>query len=325
MGHGHAHHHGGHAHAPPAARGALVAALGLNAGYTVLQVVVGLAVGSMALLADAGHNLSDVVGLAIALAASIMMQRPSTPSRSFGLRRMEVLAALANAATVVVMAVLIAIEAVRRLDHAPEVPGVPVMVTAAGGIVVNGLGVLLIQRASRGQSDLNLRAAVLHLAADAAASIGVVVAGAMMLVFGWRLADPLVAIAISVALVASAWGILRRSISVLLEAAPEGIDAEAVGAALARAPGVVEIHDLHIWSVSSDFPALSAHVIVEQHRDCHAVRRGLADALVHEFGIAHSTLQMEHAPPRLLMPDRARVTGCHPDGCDEPGRASTAS
>ncbi|MFN8111371.1 MAG: cation diffusion facilitator family transporter [Thermoleophilia bacterium] len=303
MGHHHHHHHDAHGHHHHGAdRGArsLTVALIVNAAYTALQVVVGLAAGSVALLADAGHNLSDVLALAVALGAARLATRPSTPRHSFGYRRAEILGALANALSIVAVSAVIVFEAARRLAHPPEVPGGWMMAVAAVGIAVNAASAWGIHRAGRGRTDLNLRASFLHLAGDALASVGVLVAGALVLWFGWRLADPVVAIAIGALVGFSTWSVLRDAVPVLLEAAPRGVDPETVGAALARVTGVVQVHDLHIWSVSSDFPALSAHVVVTADCDCHATRRD-ADAMLRDrFGITHTTLQMEHAQPRLL-------------------------
>lgn len=317
-GHHHHHHHGGrghHHHAPnaatignPAARRALLIALGLNAGYTVVQAVVGFVVGSVALLADAGHNLSDVLALAIALGAASLAMRPATPSRSWGYRRAEILAALANALSLVAIGAVVVVESARRLTDPPDVDGTWLVVVAAGGILVNVAGALVIRRAQRGR-DLNMNASFLHLAWDAVASLGVVVAGLLVIAFGWNLADPLIALAIGVLILFSAWGVLREATLVLLEAAPTGMDADEIGYAMAAHPGVREVHDLHVWSISSDFPALSAHVIVDAGDDCHQRRRELESMLAERFGVGHTTLQMEHRqrhiPVRIESPGGA--------------------
>jgi cobalt-zinc-cadmium efflux system protein len=301
MGHHHPHGHGhGHGHPRGAAtRRALLIALAANAAYTAVQVVAGLVAGSVALLADAGHNLSDVVALAIAAGASWLTTRPATPGRSFGYLRAEVLAALVNAATLVVIATVVAVEALRRLDDPPGVPGAVLIVVALGGILVNLGSAALLMRGRH--DDLNVRASFLHLAGDAAASLGVVVAGLLVLTLGWEVADPLVAVVIAVLIGASAWGVLRDAVGVLLEAAPRGIDPEQVGRAMAAHDGVVEVHDLHVWQIASGFPALSAHVVVAADEDCHARRRELAGVLRERFGIAHATLQVEHRQGRLLQ------------------------
>lgn len=317
MGHGHGHSH--HHHHHPARLGgdggrALGIALVLNGGYTVVQVVVGLLAGSVALLADAGHNASDVLALGVAIGAVWFARRPATPRRSFGYRRAEVLAALVNATSIVAISGIVLFEAVRRLSDPPDVPGVWLMVVAAAGIAVNAVSAWIIHRASDGHDDLNMRASFLHLAGDALASAGVLVAGALVTLFGWERADPVVAIGIAVLIALSAWGVLREAVMVLLEAAPRGIDPERVGAVLAATDGVMEVHDLHIWSVSSDFPALAAHVVVAHDQDCHTIRRTLEEVLAHDFGISHSTLQMEHRQARLLPVGTTTgcTSGCHP-------------
>jgi cobalt-zinc-cadmium efflux system protein len=308
--HGGGHHHGhAHPHGHGAAtRRALLIALAANAAYTVVQAVAGLLAGSVALLADAGHNLSDVIALAIAAGASWLATRPATPGRSFGYKRAEVLAALVNATTLVVVATIVVVEALGRLRDPPPVPGGVLIVVALGGVVVNLACAALLMGGRH--HDLNVRASYLHLAGDAAASLGVVLAGVLVLVAGWERADPVIAIVIAALIAASAWGVLRDSVSVLLEAAPRGIDPEAVGRAMAAHEGVLEVHDLHVWQIASGFPALSAHVVVAADEDCHARRRELAGMLGERFGIDHATLQVEHRQGRLLQvrPDRGDGT-----------------
>lgn len=312
------HHHHDHDTSDPRGRRALSWSLGVNAGFTALQAAVGLAAGSVALLADAGHNLSDVAGLAVALWAARIVDRPATSRRTYGYRRAEVLAALANALTVVFMAGVIAFAAVRRLGAPPDVPGLWVAVTAAAGIAVNAGSVALIHRAGR-RDDLNLRAALLHLGADALASAGVLAAGVLIWWRGWQIADPIAALAVAALVVVGSWGILRHALDVLLESAPSRIDTDAVGAAMAADPDVEAVHDLHVWSLSTDFTALSAHLVVPPGRDCHGCRRRVAGMLEKRFGIAHSTLQVEHRPPRHIMPGRP------PADCHAPVDAGEAS
>jgi len=280
-------------------------ALAANAGYTLLQVVVGLLAGSVALLADAGHNLSDVLALGVALGAHALAARPAAGRHTFGFRRAEVLAALVNAVSIVAVAAVIAVEAVRRLDDPPDVPGAWLALVAAGGIVVNLGSAWLIHRAAGPGADLNMRASFLHLVGDAAASLGVLVAGLLVLGLGWDLADPVIALGIAVLVLVTAWGVLRDCVLVLLESAPAGVDPDEIGRALAGVAGVEEVHDLHVWSIASDFPALAAHVVVADGCDPRAVRRALARVLHDRFGITHTTLQVEGRPPRLLVPGDA--------------------
>jgi cobalt-zinc-cadmium efflux system protein len=272
---------------------ALGLALALTAGYTVVEVVAGILTGSLALLADAAHMLSDNVSIALALFAVWLARRPATPERTYGYKRAEVLAALVNGLTLVALSIWIFYEAFRRLGDPPDVLGGWMLVVGVVGIGVNLAGGAILFR-SRGES-LNVDAAFRHVLADLLGSIGVVVAAAMILATGWLEADPVVSILIAVLVLASSWSILRDSTSILLEAAPKGIDTRVVGERLARAPGVVEVHDLHIWTITSGFPALSAHVLVGRGEDCHGRRRELEQLLRREFGIEHTTLQVDHA------------------------------
>lgn len=290
--HDHAHGHGeGHGFAGGTLR-SLGIALGLNAAYTAAEAAAGIATGSLSLLADAGHNLSDVLALGIAAGAVVLAGRPATPNRSFGLKRAEILAALVNAVSLVVIAVLIFVEAGRRFSHPPDVPGGWLVVVAALGLAINAAGAALVFR--RGGHDLNLRASFVHLAGDALGSLGVLVAGVVIITTGWRYADPAFSLVLGVLILASSWGVLRDSVLVLLEAAPRGMDADSIGRAMAATPGVVEVHDLHVWQITSGFPTLSAHVLVRAGDDCHAIRRALEQMLCDRFRVTHTTLQVDH-------------------------------
>ena len=286
----HAH---GHGLARVRSRRALTAVLLLVAAYTVVELVGGLATGSLALLADAGHMFGDTAAIALALFASWLAGRPATAQRSFGLRRAEILAALANGAALVAIAIWIFIEAYERLSDPPDVVGGWVLAVAAVGLGINALAAWLLARAA-GES-LNVRAAYRHVLADLAASVGVILAAVVLLLTGWRYADPIAGVGIAVLVLASSWTILRDSVSILLESTPAGMDAQQVGRRMADAEGVVEVHDLHIWTITSGFPALSAHVLVRAGDDCHARRRQLEVMLAEEFGLRHTTLQVEHA------------------------------
>ncbi len=274
-------------------RRALAVALGLTASYTAVEVVGGLLTGSLALLADAVHMLSDNVAIALALLAVWLGAKPATPERTYGYRRAEVLAALANGVTLVALAIWIFYAAGTRLADPPEVLGGWMLAIAVVGVAVNVASGAILYRARSG--SLNVEAAFRHTVADLLGSIGVIAAAVTILLTGWLEADPLVSILIGVLILASSWTILRDSTGILLEAAPREIDTRAVGERLARAPGVVDVHDLHIWTITSGFPALSAHVLVGRGEDCHARRRELELVLAQEFKIEHSTLQVEHA------------------------------
>jgi cobalt-zinc-cadmium efflux system protein len=268
-------------------------ALALTAAYTVVEVVGGIYTGSLALLADAVHMLSDNLALALALAAAWLATRPATPGRSYGYKRAEVLAALANGVLLVALSIWIFVAAIQRLTDPPEVLGGWMLVIAVVGIAVNlaAGGVLYRSRAA----SINVEAAFRHVLADLLGSFGVLAAAVVILTTGWIQADPIVSILIGLLVLASAWTILRDSTEILLEATPRGMDATEIGRRLAGAPGVVEVHDLHVWTITSGFPALSAHVLVRPGEDCHGRRRELERLLHDEFGIEHTTLQVDHA------------------------------
>jgi cobalt-zinc-cadmium efflux system protein len=275
-----------------ASRRALTAALALTAGYTIVEVVGGLLTESLALLADAVHMLSDNVAIALALGAVWLAARPSTPERTFGYKRAEVLVALANGVALVALAIWIFYAAVGRLDDPPEVLGGWMLAIALAGIGVNLAAAAILSRARGG---LNVEAAFRHVLGDLLGSLGVAAAAVVILATGWLEADPVAGMLIAVLVLVSSWSILRDSTRILLEAAPSGIDTREVGVRIARSPGVVEVHDLHIWTITSGFPALSAHVLVGRGEDCHGRRRELERVLRDEFGIEHTTLQVDHA------------------------------
>jgi cobalt-zinc-cadmium efflux system protein len=287
MGLGHDHHVGsGH-------RRALGLALAITASFTVVEVVGGFLTGSLAVLADAVHMLSDNVSIALALVAVWLAAKPATPERTFGYKRAEVLAALANGITLVALAIWIFVEAIRRLESPADVLGGWMLVIAIIGIGVNLAAAAILYRVR--EESLNVESAFRHVIADLLGSIGIAVAAVVILTTGWLQADALVSILIGVLILASSWSILRDATTILLEAAPKGIETRAVGERLAGAPGVVEVHDLHIWTITSGFPALSAHVLVGRGEDCHLRRRELERLLDEEFAIAHTTLQVDHA------------------------------
>jgi len=290
MAHTHGHRHGDERRS--ANRRVLAAVLALTASFTVVEFIGGLLTGSLALLADAGHMLSDTLALALAFLASWLASRPATPQRSFGLQRAEILAALANGVTLVAISIWIFVEAYRRLGDPPEVLGSWMLAVAAAGLLVNLTAAGVLMRGER--ESLNVQAALRHVLADALGSVAAIVAALVILATGWLYADPLVSALIGLLILASSWGVLRDSVGILLEAAPRGIDASEVGRRLSSAPGVAEVHDLHIWTITSGFPALAAHVLVPPGEDCHARRRELEELIRREYGIEHTTLQVEH-------------------------------
>lgn len=266
--------------------------LGLIAAYTVAEAVGGLLTNSLALLADAGHMLSDAASLALALFALWIAQKPRSPDRTFGYHRTEILAALANAMTLIGVSAFIVVEAWGRFRSPEAVDGRTMMWIAVGGLLVN-LAAMWILHAGRSES-LNVKGAWLHVVADTLGSAQAIVAGALIWAFGWYVVDPVASVLIAVLIVWSAWTLLRQSVNVLMEATPDHIDADEVAAALTAVEGVVDVHDLHVWTITSGFESLTVHVTVEgrAHREVlHEIR-----SLVHRrFGIEHSTVQLEGA------------------------------
>jgi len=287
--HQHAHHHHAHGAGDRGGRGLRVA-LAITLLVCVTEVGGGIASGSLALLADAGHMFADAGSIGLALWAASMAQRPARGRRTFGFKRAEILAALANGIVLGVIAVGIAAAAVGRLSSQPHVDGGLTLVVAAIGFGLNLTSTSVLSRSGGG---LNVRAALRHVAADALSQAGVMLAAVIILTTGWRLADPLAGLLIAVLVLASAVGIVRESVDVLMEAAPLGIDVERLGAMMCAVDGVVEVHDLHVWTATSGFPAVAAHVTVRGDTEPSMVRRELAALVRDSFGIDHSTLQVE--------------------------------
>jgi cobalt-zinc-cadmium efflux system protein len=287
--HGHAH---AHAPAPDADRRWLGLALGLILGFMAVEVVAGLLAGSLALLSDAAHMLTDAGSIGLALVAARLAARPPGGGFTYGLGRAEILSAQVNGAALLVLAGVIAWEAVRRLGDPPEVEGLVVLVVGLAGAAVNVGAAWALSRAER--RSLNVEGARAHVLADLYASLGAALAGLLVLTAGFQRADVIVALLVAALMVRSGFSLLGRSTRVLLEAAPRGIDPDAVGRALAAHPGVSEVHDLHVWEVTSGFPALSAHVLVPANADCHSRRAELEQLLAERFGLEHTTLQVEH-------------------------------
>jgi cobalt-zinc-cadmium efflux system protein len=295
-GHVHTHDHGhGHHHAPSADADLrwLALALALIAGFMVVEVVGGLLASSLALLSDAAHMLTDAGAIGLAIVAARLATRPASGRFTFGFGRAEILSAQINGGALLVLAGVIAVEAIRRLFEPPDVDGAFVVVVGVVGAAANVAAAWALGRAER--RSLNVEGARQHVLTDLYASLAAVAAGIVVLVAGFDRADGIAALFVSALMLRSGWGLLRESGRVLLEAAPPGMDPEAIGAAMAREPGVVEVHDLHVWEVTSGFPALAAHVIVRPGDDCHAVRRHLQRVVTERFGIDHVTLQVDHA------------------------------
>ena len=289
----HRHHAAGdgHAHAPTDFGTAFLIGIVLNLGFVLVEVVYGLMANSVALVADAGHNLGDVLGLAMAWVATILARRAPSQSHTYGLRRGTILAALANAMLLLVAVGAIAVEGVRRLVEPTTVASVTVMVVAALGILINGLTAWLF--AAGRQADINLRAAFLHMAYDALISLGVVLAGGVMLLTGWTRLDPLVSLAIAGVILAGTWSLLRDSVGMSLDAVPPGLKPEEVRRFLRQQPGVAAIHDLHIWPISTTETALTCHMVMPGGHPGDELLAQLAHELHERFGIGHTTVQVE--------------------------------
>jgi cobalt-zinc-cadmium efflux system protein len=286
-GHGHDHHHGG---SGSSAR-RLAVVLVFTAIYMVAELVGGIVSHSLALLADAGHMLSDVGALGLSLFAAWISRRPPTPTRSYGYYRTEILAALANAATLIAISIWVCIEAWRRLQAPPDVAGRMVMIIATGGFVINLAGMWVLNAGRH--ENLNVRGAWLHVATDALGNIGTVVAGAMVAYLGFAWADPAASVLIALLVCWSSWALLRESVEVLMEGTPSGIDPDRVRDVLRAVGGVKAVHDLHIWSITSGQVSLSAHVDVDGSRPDREVLPELCAALRDGFAITHVTLQLE--------------------------------
>jgi cobalt-zinc-cadmium efflux system protein len=300
--HDHAHH--GHAHIGPGTpRRALAVALGLTAAFMGVEVAVGLWSGSLSLLADAGHMLSDATALVASLIVAHIAARPRSPRNTYGYRRAEVLAALLNAGLLAIAAVAIVREAYDRFAAPPLVHGHGMLATAAGGLVVNLLAAWILHR--EGGGGLNVRSALFHVLGDALGSVAAMVAGVIVLSTGWRFADPLASLGIAVLLGYGVWHLVREATGVIMEAAPAHLDTLALEAAIRAMPGVASVHDLHVWSLTAGAPMLTAHVVLTHGAHGTDVARGVSEMLRERFHIDHATIQPE-APEAALVPLRRK-------------------
>ncbi|HET7354496.1 MAG TPA: cation diffusion facilitator family transporter [Gaiellaceae bacterium] len=286
----------------------LSVALALIVGLMATEVVVGILAQSLALLSDAAHMLTDAGALLVSLWVIRLLRRPAGGNLTFGLRRSEILSAQANGGTLLVLAGLIVYEGIHRLVSPPPAEGLAILVVAIVGIGVNLLATLQLSRANR--SSMNIEGSFQHILTDLIAFIVTAIAGAVILASGWTRADGVAALVIAGVMLRSAWGLLRDSGRVLLEAAPEGLDVEEIGGALAAHPHVESVHDLHVWEITSGFPSLSAHVLVHPGDDCHGIRRELEQLLHDRFHLDHTTLQVDHSQtPALVQIGHASPTG----------------
>ncbi len=301
--HAHSHDHHGHSHAPSNFGRAFAIGIALNIAFVGVEGTYGFLYGSLALLADAGHNLSDVAGLFIAWIAFTLGRRPPSQRYTYGLRSATILAALANGLILMLAAGAIALEATQRFLSPQPVSGNEVMIVAAIGILINGGTALLFMRG--GQSDINIRGAYLHMAADAMVSAGVVVAGLLIRTTGSVWIDPAVSLIIVAVIIWSTWGLLREAAAMALQAVPAGIDPQAVRAWLATQPGVAAVHDLHIWAMSTSETALTAHLVMPAGGS-DTFLRASAEGLHARFGIDHPTIQIERGEEDCaLRPEEA--------------------
>jgi len=291
MGHGHA-----HAAAPVSASGryvrALVVALAIGAGFMVLEFAVGFATGSLALISDAAHMFTDVLGVGMALAAIVLARRSGpTASRTFGMYRAEVLAALANAVLLFGVAGYVAVEAIGRIADPPAVPGLPVLLAAAAGLGANVVSFLVLR--SGAKESLNVRGAYLEVLADLIGSVGVLLSGAITLVTGWRYADPIIGVAIGLFVLPRTWTLARRALRILFQHAPAGVDVGEISTQLAALPGVADVHDLHVWTLTSGMEVASAHLTMTAGAEQSTVLTEAQDLLSVRYAISHATLQVE--------------------------------
>jgi cobalt-zinc-cadmium efflux system protein len=300
-----------HPHGPSreTERGALRVALALIAGFMLVEVVAGVLASSLALLSDAAHMLTDAVALGVSLAAARLAERPAGGAMTYGLGRAEILSAQANGVTLLVLGVLIVVDAIQRLFSPLEVHGATVLIVAVAGIAVNLAAARVLAKGSGDhERSLNVEGSFKHIVTDLYGFIATAVAAGVILVTGFDRADPIASLVIAGLLLHAAYGLLKASGRVFMEAAPAGVDPVQIGRVLAAQAGVVEVHDLHVWEVTSGFPALSAHVVVRAGDDCHDLRRTLQKVVRDRFGISHTTLQVDHEAA-AQAPLQIEVTG----------------
>ncbi|MGW7249832.1 cation diffusion facilitator family transporter [Streptomyces decoyicus] len=307
--HGHSHSHA-HGVAPDADRRWLRSALILLTAYMAVEVVIGVVAQSLALISDAAHMLTDAVSIVLALVAMRLAARPARGGYTYGLKRAEILSAQANGITLLLLSVWLAYEAVERLISPPKVTGGLVLVTALAGIVVNLICTWLLSKANR--SSLNVEGAYQHILTDLFGFVATAVAGLIVLTTGFERADAIASLVVVALMLRAGTGLVRESGRIFMEAAPTGVDPDALGERLAATDEVVEVHDLHIWLITSGQPALSAHILVAPGGDCHKVRRSLQELLSGEYGIGHATLQVDHVGEQG-SPEDVLTLGPRPD------------
>jgi cobalt-zinc-cadmium efflux system protein len=305
-----------HAHAPgrDADRRLLLGALGLILGFMAVEVVVGFLIGSLALLADAGHMLTDAAAIGLAVVAMRLAARPAAGAYTYGLKRAEILSAQINGLTLAILTVVFVVEGVRRLIHPAPVNGGAMALVAAVGILVNLSAAALLARADR--RSLNVAGAFWHIVTDLVAFVATLVAGLVIAATGWNQADAVAALVVAALMALAAYRLLRDSTRIFLEASPRGIEPGVVEEVIREVEGVTDVHELHVWEVTSGFPALSAHVLVDSGADCHERRLAIEEVLGERFGIDHTTLQVDHRDD--VLPASALSRRLHPDQGDHP-------
>ncbi|CAN7677648.1 cation diffusion facilitator family transporter [Paenibacillus sp. LjRoot153] len=293
-GHHHDHHHGhGHHHGHSGNKQGLLIALGITAGIIVLEFVGGLWTNSLALLSDSGHMLSDAGALALSLLALWFTAKPSSARLSFGFHRIEILAALFNAVTLFVIAGLIIWEAIERFLHPAVVASGSMMFIACIGLIANLLSAWSLMRKGDVHGNLNLRSAYLHILGDALGSVGAIIAGAVMLLFGWYAADPIISIIVSLLILRGAWGVLKSTLHILMEGTPSAISIDSVKTVLEGIEGVIDVHDLHVWTITSGIEAMSCHLLIKDDVDSQDILQQGITVIEKRFGITHATIQIE--------------------------------
>ncbi|QCT00999.1 cation diffusion facilitator family transporter [Paenibacillus algicola] len=294
-GHGHHGHHHGHHHGldPQGNKKGLLLALGITFSIMLLEFFGGLLTNSLALLSDSGHMLSDTVSLLLSLVAVSFASRPSSPKRTFGFYRFEILAALLNGVTLFVVAGFIMWEAYGRFTEPPEVASGSMMLIASIGLAANVLSAWALMRKGDVKNNINLRSAYLHVLGDALGSVGAIAAGAVMLLFGWYIADPIISVVVALLILRGAWGVITHTVHILMEGTPAHVNAADVEDVLSRIPGVTEVHDLHIWSITSGLDSLSCHLVITDGQNSQIVLQAAITTIAERFGIDHTTIQIE--------------------------------
>ncbi|MGH7447549.1 MAG: cation diffusion facilitator family transporter [Longimicrobiales bacterium] len=296
---GHDHGHDSHDHYRDLGRQRLIVVLSITAAYMIIEFAGGWISNSLALMADAGHMLSDVAALGLTAFALWFSQKPATPGKTYGYMRIEILAALVNGATLIVIALLILWQAYARFRDPQDVHGTLMLGVAAGGLLVNIIAAYLLHSSSA--HNLNLRGAYLHVLGDLLGSVGAISAALIIISTGWMPADPIISVIVALLILVGAWRLVRESVDVLLEAVPRHIDMSAVEASIRRIPGVEEVHDLHVWTLTSGYLAMSGHTVIRDAARHQATIAAVHDAMHREFGISHVTIQVDH---RTIVPLR---------------------